>query len=109
MRVLPKEHWGAVINRYQDFYGNRQDYTRQLRTMEKGLHDRPKDPVRHCLAGYHYGYQGFHKQSVEQLEATVHIEPRDELARQLLDEMKNKLFKHEALPPVPAPTPAKDI
>ncbi len=107
MRVLPKEHWGAVISRYQDLYGHSQDYTKQLRALEKAVQAKPNDAGLRFLAGYHYGYLGFQKQSIEQLERVIQIEPRDEVARQLLEEIKSKSSRQESLPP--APTPAKEI
>ena len=106
MRILPKEHWGAVINRYHDLYGNQQDYTKQLRALEKAVSAKPNDAGLRFLAGYHYGYLGFYKQSMEQLERVMQIEPRDEVAKQLLEEIKGKFRGNDSLPP--APTPAKE-
>ncbi len=107
MRILPKEHWGAVINRYHDLYGNQQDYTKQLRALEKAVNAKPNDAGLRFLAGYHYGYLGFYKQSMEQLERVIQIESRDEVAKQLLEEIKAKFRGNDS--PSPAPTPAKEI
>ncbi len=106
MRILPKEHWGAVISRYHDLYGNQKDYTKQLRALEKAVNVKPNDAGLRFLAGYHYGYLGFYKQSMEQLERVIQIESRDEVARQLLEEIKGKFKGSDSLPP--APTPAKE-
>jgi len=102
MHSLPKEEWGSVVSRYQELYGNKQDYTRQLRDLEKAVNSKPDDPALRFLAGYHYGYLGFLKQSIEQLDRGVQIESRDEMAKQLGEEMKSKLAMLE-VPPAAAP------
>lgn len=107
IRALPKENWGTVVRHYQEIYGNQQDYTHQLRALEKAVSQKPNDPALRFLAGFHYGYLGFLPQSIEQLEHAVSNEPRDEVAKQLLDEMKSRLLKAELQPPVPSP--AKEI
>ncbi len=35
MKSLPQEKWGAVITNYTQLYGKTQDYTDQLRALEK--------------------------------------------------------------------------
>ena len=109
MRQLPKHAWGNVIERYRDYYGDPQDYTRQLRVLEKALGSKPDSPALRFLAGYHYGYLGFLKQSIEQLDKVVEIESRDEMAQQLRDEMNNKLVKSEAPPTEVPPTEASSL
>ena len=103
MHSLPKEQWGTVVSRYQELYGNKKDYTRQLRDLEKAVSNKPDDPALRFLAGYHYGYLGFLKQSIEQLDKGIQIESRDEMAKQLCDEMKSKLAMLEIPPAAPAP------
>jgi regulator of sirC expression with transglutaminase-like and TPR domain len=103
MGVLSKEHWGSVVSNYHELYGNHQDYTRQLRSLEKAIVAKPHDPALRFLAGFHFGYLGFLPQSIEQLEFAVQNEPRDEIAKQLLDEMKSRRNQHQSLPLVPSP------
>ncbi len=107
MRQLPKEQWSAIVSRYQELYGKPQDYTQQLKALEKAINKKPDDPALHFLAGYHYGYLSFYKQSIEQLEKAIQGEPRDEIAKQLREEMKRQLAAREippaTLPPAPAP------
>jgi len=105
MRQLPQSEWGTVVTRYQTMYGKAIDYTHQLRALENAINSKPNDPALRFLAAYHFGYLGFVKQSIEQLEDVVRREPRDELARQLLDEMHSKLTLAESISTVPpAPT-----
>lgn len=101
MRLLPKSEWGAVVIRYRSMYGKTTDYTLQLRALEKAIANKPNEPALRFLAAYHFGYLGFVKQSIEQLDHVIQYEPRDELARQLLDEMNNKLTPADSIPMVP--------
>ncbi len=103
MRALPKEHWGTVISHYRELYGNHQDYTRQLRSLEKAILAKPHDPALRFLAGFHFGYLGFLPQSIEQLEFAIQSEPRDEMAKQLLNEMKSRRDQNQSLPPASNP------
>lgn len=112
MHQLPKESWGFIVEHFQDFYGDAREYTRQLRVLEKAIVSKSDSPALRFLAGYHYGYLGFVKQSIEQLDKAVQIESRDEIAKQLRDEMTNKLVKPDppptetSWPPAPTPTTA---
>ena len=91
MQQLPKDKWGVVASNYKELYGSRQDYTDQLRALEKNVKDKPADPALRFLLGFHYAYLGFPQQAVEQLDKVLKIAPADEMAKQLRDEMKVKL------------------
>ena len=106
MHQLPPDHWGMVVTHYADLYANPQDYTRHLHGLEQGVKAKPNDPSVRFLLGYHYGYLGFFKQSMEQLDKTIRIEPRDEMAKQLLNEIKNRRSRPDSS--YPAPQPAKE-
>ena len=106
MHQLPPDDWGMVVTHYADFYADPQDYTRHLQGLEQGVKAKPNDPSVRFLLGYHYGYLGFFKQSMEQLDKTIRIEPRDEMAKQLLNEIKSRRSKPDSS--YPAPQPAKE-
>jgi tetratricopeptide (TPR) repeat protein len=93
MRQLPKEAWGGVIVRYGDLYGRPEDYTAQLRALEKAIQEKPKDPALRFLAGYHYAYLGFRKEAVDQLDRALKVSPRDELAKELRKATVDSLAK----------------
>ncbi len=103
MRRLPKEKWGAVISHYTELYGNTRDYTNQLRALEKRLKEKPNEPALRFLAGFHYAYLGFATQAIDQLDKVLTFVPRDDLARQLRDELRDKLGKPSVVPILPAP------
>ena len=105
MRQLPKEKWGVVVGHYNEVYGNTKDYTSQLRALEKSIKEKPDDPALRFLAGFHYAHLGFTQPALDQLDRALKLAPRDEMARQLRDDLRGKLNK-SAIPPLP---PAPDI
>ena len=102
MQLLPKEEWGVVVKNYKELYGNVQDFTDQLRVLEKAVKDKPNDPALRFLAGFQYAYLGYPKEAVDQLEKGLKLAPRDEMAKKLRDEMAAKLPK-AVEPPTPSP------
>jgi hypothetical protein len=103
MHAIPKEKWGVVVGNSKELYGNVQDYTTQLRALEKSVGEKPNDPALRFLAGFHYAYLGYPQLAVDQLDKGLKIAPQDEMAKLLRDEMRAKLPKPTA-PATPAPT-----
>ena len=99
-----KDKWGVVVGNYKDLYGNVQDDTDQLRALEKAVKDKPDNPALRFLAGFHYAYLGFPKEAVDQLDKVLKVQPQDEMAKALRDELRAKLPKPIA-PPAAPPTP----
>ncbi|MFN0021363.1 MAG: tetratricopeptide repeat protein [Pirellulaceae bacterium] len=110
-QLLPQEKWGTVIANYKELYTNIGDYTPQLRALEKARDEKPDDPALRFLLGWHYGYLGYPKQAVRELNKTLELAPKDEVAKKMRDAMAEKLPKSEvpaAPPPVkPAPPDVK--
>jgi tetratricopeptide (TPR) repeat protein len=100
MHALPSDQWGVVVVHFRELYGNAADYTDQLRALERAVAEKPDDPARHFLAGFHYGHLGFPQQAIIEIEKALTLEPRDEMARQLRDELHRS---PRALPPQSAP------
>jgi tetratricopeptide (TPR) repeat protein len=100
MRILPKEDWGVVVKNYKELYSNIQDFTDQLRALEKAVKEKPNDPALRFLAGFEYAYLGFPKEAVDQLNKGLKSAPQDQMAKMLRDEMVAKLKPSE--PPAPA-------
>jgi Tfp pilus assembly protein PilF len=99
MQILPKDDWGVVVKNYKELYSNIQDFTDQLRALEKAVKEKPNDPALRFLAGFQYAYLGYPKEAVDQLEKGLKAAPRDEMAKKLRDEMAAKLKPAE--PPTP--------
>src|SRR5579872_747659 len=91
MRLLPSDEWNVVVRSYQALYGNARDYTEQLRALERAIREKPAKPGLRFLAGFHYGYLGYPQQAINQLDATLKLAPRDELARQLRNERRERV------------------
>jgi len=110
MHVLPKDQWGVVARNYKELYGNAADYANQLRALEKAVGEKPNEPALRFLAGYHYAYLGFPQQAVDQLDKALKLNPKDEMAKLLRDEMRAKLPNSTAPAVRPAPqAPAASI
>lgn len=109
MHQLPKDQWGVVGKNYKELYGNVQDYTDQLRALEKAVKDKPDNPALRFLAGFHYANLGFPLEAVDQLDKVIKLVPQDEMAKQLRDELRGKLSQPTAPEEAPAqPSPAPE-
>ncbi len=110
MQILAQDKWETVIKNYRELYGKVEDYTNQLRSLEKAAKDKPEDPALRFMLGYHYGFLGYAKEAVSQLEKCVKLAPEDETAQKLLDLFNDKLPKDQQKkeePPAPAKPPGR--
>ena len=108
MQLLPQEKWETVVKNYRELYGKVDDYTNQLRALEKAAREKADDPALRFMLGYHYGFLGYPKEAVQQLEKCVSLAPEDETAQKLLELFSDKLPKDPAkkdTPPAPAKPP----
>ena len=103
MKSLPPEKWEVVIKNYRELYGKVDDYTAQLRALEKAAKEKIDDPGLRFLLGYHYGFLGYPKEAVVQLEKCVSLAPEDDMAQKLLNVFQDKLPKSEKKEELPAP------
>jgi len=85
-----------VIVNFRELYGNVPAYTTQLRELEKAVAEKPDNPARRFLAGFHYAYLGYPQFAIDQLDKGLKAQPNDEMAKQLRDEMQAKLPKPTA-------------
>ena len=83
MQLLPDSEWGNVIKKRADIYGNPEDYTTQLKSLEQARDAKADDPALHFLLGFHYGAIGQSKQAIEELDKTIQLQPLDEGAKKL--------------------------
>jgi tetratricopeptide (TPR) repeat protein len=98
MQLLPPEEWGVVVKNFKELYGSGPDYVNQIKALEKGLEAKPNDPAMRFLIGYQYGYLGYPKFAVDQLDKCLQAAPRDEMAKRLRDEMARQLPPQPAVP-----------
>jgi Flp pilus assembly protein TadD len=99
MQMLPEDKWSVVVSNYTQLYGNAQDYTDELKALEKARDAKPESPALHFLLGFHFGYLNYPKNAVTELDKTLTLAPKDLGARKLRD-----IFaaKWPDAPPLPA-------
>jgi hypothetical protein len=109
MQLLPQDKWGTVVIHYKELYSNIQDYTNQLRALEKERLSKPDSPGLRFLLGYHFGYLGYPKQAVRELDKALEFAPKDEIAKKLRDEFSAKLEGAEKPKPGDAEPPVEKL
>ncbi|HQU46483.1 MAG TPA: tetratricopeptide repeat protein [Pirellulales bacterium] len=89
MQLLSQDHWGTVVTHFRELYTNN-DYTTQLRALESSV-KAEDSPAKRFLLGFHYGYLGYPKQSVRELDKAIELNPKDKMATELRKLMAAKL------------------
>jgi hypothetical protein len=67
--------------------------------------DKAESPALRFLLGYHYGYLGYPKEAVAELDKTLKLVPQDEVAAKLRAQLAAKLPAGSVQAPVPANPP----
>jgi len=93
LAMLPTEQWGTVLGNYTRLYGDTQPFVDTLRDLDKRRKEKPDDPAVRFLLGYEYGFLGYPKEAVEELDKVLKAAPKDEVAKKLRDQMAAKLPK----------------
>ncbi|HEX4149065.1 MAG TPA: tetratricopeptide repeat protein, partial [Pirellulales bacterium] len=101
MQVLPEAQWGTVVTNYRELYPNIQNYTDQLRVLEKARTSDPNNAGLRFLLGYHYGYLGYPKNAVTELDQAIKLQPKD-YGAQLL---RNVFAAKAGIPAIPVTPP----
>ena len=102
MQILPQDKWGVVVSNFRELYPNNQTFTDQLRKLEAERTVKDSPAVRFLL-GYQYGYLGYPEQAVRELDKTLELEPKDELAKKLRDMFAAQIKPAQQTPAVVAP------
>jgi Flp pilus assembly protein TadD len=85
MQMLPENEWGSVVKNYSQLYGNIGDYTTQLKALEIARDGKPDDPALRFELGYHFGYLGYPKNAVAELDKALDLQPQDLGSQKLRD------------------------
>jgi tetratricopeptide (TPR) repeat protein len=101
MNQLPESQWGGVVSNYTQLYGNPQDFTNQLKSLENARTASPDSPALRFLLGYEYGYLNYPQQASRELDKAIQLNPRDPFAASLRNEFGAKI----GLANVPLPKP----
>lgn len=100
LQQLPKANRSTVVANFRELYGNVQDYTDQLRALETAS-EKTASPALQFLLGYHYGYLGYPKEAVRELDKGLKLMPNDGIAKELRDEFAAKLTPPASVAPAP--------
>jgi hypothetical protein len=73
-----------VVSHRDELYNNPQKYNLELQKLEVEAKEKPADPALQFLLGFHYAYLDYPQPAVTQLDIVVKLEPRDEMAAQLV-------------------------
>jgi tetratricopeptide (TPR) repeat protein len=98
-QLLPEDQWGNVVKNYPELYPNIQNYTNQLRILESASESDAANPALRFLLGYHYGYLGYPRQAVGELDQVIHLQRQDMGAVRL----RNMFAAQLGLPATPLP------
>jgi len=93
LTMLPSDQWGVVLANYTKLYGHTQPFVDSLRDLEKRRKEKPDDLAVRFLLGYQYGFLGYPKEAIEELDKVLKLAPKDEVAKKLRELMVTKLPK----------------
>lgn len=100
--TLPQDKWGLVVAKYKDLYGNYGDYTNELKALERARDAQPESPAIRFLLGYHFGFLGYPKQAVHELDKAIELMPKEEVAHKLRDHFQAQIKDSPPQPPTPS-------
>jgi tetratricopeptide (TPR) repeat protein len=99
LAVGPGWDWTTMIG----LYPSEDVYTKQLRALENFRRDHPSDAAARFLLAYHYMTMGYTQAAVTELRAVVQLQPRDQVATQLLSMITTSGSKGQGSSPPPNP------
>ncbi len=85
MQMLPENEWDKVVTNYVRVYANIQNYKDQLKALENARNAKPDEPAMRFVLGYHFGYLGYPKHAVVELDKALDLQPQDQGSQQLRD------------------------
>ncbi len=96
MMALPKDKWGVVVKNYTELYGKTKDYVEQLKVLEKAVEEKPKDPARRFVLGFHFLFLDYPKEALRELTALREVAKNDKLGEELFKMAEEELKKKES-------------
>lgn len=81
LAVAPGMDWTTMSG----LYGNVDDYTTQLRTLERYTDANPSDASSHFVLAYHYLVTGSKEAAIKALDVVVNNQPKDVTAKRMLE------------------------
>ena len=96
MQMLPPDKWGGVVEHYRELYPHIGDYTKQLRALEAARDKSADKPALRFLLSYHYGFLGYPKEGLKQLDKCIELAPEDAVAKKLHEQLTEMAAKKQA-------------
>jgi tetratricopeptide (TPR) repeat protein len=93
MLMLPEDKWGVVVENFTELYGPGQDYSNQIKSLEKARSATPDNPALRFLLGYQYAYLDYPSNALTELDKAVQLSPDDQIAVKLRDLTKARIGK----------------
>jgi len=104
LAVGPGWDWGTMSS----LYSSVDDYTGQLRALEKFAKSKPEDAAAQFLLGYHYMTTSHPEHAAQKFGRVVKLQPRDQVARDLLALVDKPKEGEVAVAPAPADAVPKE-
>lgn len=104
LAVGPGWDWTTMASLYSEVG----EYTAQLRALESFSKSKPADAASQFLLGYHYMTTGHPEHAAKKFSAVVKIQPKDQVARDLLALVDKPNEGDEAIAPAPRDTATED-
>jgi tetratricopeptide (TPR) repeat protein len=88
-------------------YGRIEDYSTQLRSLERYCRSNASDPAAHFVLAYHYLVTGSKDDAIQALQAVVKAQPKDVTAKKMLNALVPSAEAAKAPAPTLAPSDAQ--
>jgi tetratricopeptide (TPR) repeat protein len=85
LRLVNPDQWGAIVGNYASLYNTNDVFTRQVRALESAIAKNPGSPALRFLSGYEYGFLGYPKEAVAELDQVLKAAPQDQATKKLRD------------------------
>ena len=105
LTVAPGWDWTTMIG----LYPNVDVYTQQLRALESYRDANPQKADAAFVLAYHYMTAGYEEQAADELRVVVKQQPRDRIAREILDMIAGGSAETGSTPAPPTPSTAAPI
>lgn len=102
LAVAPGMDWTTMSG----LYGNIEDYTTQLRSLERYTVANPSDASSHFVLAYHYLVTGSKEAATEALGVVVSNQPKDVTAKRMFDALSPAKTAPAVSPPAATAAPA---
>jgi Tetratricopeptide repeat len=91
MQGLPPDRWGVVVSNRNELYNDPSSYLIQLQELQRAVHENPNDAAQRFVLAFQYAHLGYPQPALAQLDKVIELDPRDEMAARLRNEVAPRL------------------